>query len=368
VTSVVAQPAPAVDLTSVRPVPVATIAGTGRYVPSRRLTNAELEKTMDTSDEWIVERTGIRERRVAGPAEATASMAVEAARVALADAGMVESDIDLCLVATCTPDQIIPSSAAFVSDALGLRCGAFDINAACSGFVYGLVTASAMVGSAGCRAILVVGSETISRYVDLSDRGTGMLFGDGAGAVVVVPAGQGRAGSAARPGLLSWDLGCDGSAAGILSVTAGGSRLPTSAATVAANQHVVRMDGREVYRRAVRAVVDSATVTLAKAGVSADDIDLFIPHQANARIVDAVLPRLGISPERTFMNIEDYGNTSAASIPIALAEAVIAGRVKDGDLVLMIGFGAGMTWASALVRWGRGSPPPAGAFAPPEPA
>ena len=346
------QPAP----TRQRPAPGAVIAGTGHYVPERRLTNADLEQVMDTSDAWIVERTGIKERRIAAPDETTATMAVRAARTALADAGLTAADVDVCLVATCTPDQILPSTAAFVADSLGLRCGSFDLAAACSGFVYGLVTASALLGTGTMRSALVIGSETISRFLDTSDRSTGMLFGDGAGAAVLVPGPHAGLGGLDSPGLLAWDLGCDGSATGILEVVAGGSRLPTSAATVEANQHVVRMDGREVYRRAVRAVVESVTGTLATAGIEASAIDLFIPHQANARIVDAVLPRLGISPERTFTNIEHYGNTSAASIPIALSEAAAARRIHAGDLVLMTGFGAGMTWASALVRWHGGQP------------
>lgn len=344
------------------PHPAATIAGTGRYLPQRRVANTEIEQVMNTSDAWIVERTGIHERRVAAPEEATASMAVHAGRAALADAGMTPTDVDLVLVATCTPDQPLPSTAAFVSDALGSRVGAFDLNAACSGFVYGLVTAAAMVRS-GFRCALLIGSETLSRITDPADRSTGMLFGDGAGAAVIVPSPPADRASTApdapqpagdlRPGLLAWDLGCDGSAAQILDVPAGGSRLPASADTVAANQHVIHMEGREVYRRAVRAVVDSVGLTLERAGVTATDIGLFIPHQANARIVDAVLPRLGIPAERTFMNIDRYGNTSAASIPIALAEACADGRVSDGDLVLMTGFGAGLTWATALLRWGR---------------
>jgi 3-oxoacyl-[acyl-carrier-protein] synthase-3 len=333
------------------------IAGTGCYLPERRLTNADLEQVMSTSDAWIVERTGIRERRIAAGDEATASMAVAAARSALADSGLSATDIDLCLVATCTPDQVLPSTAAFVADALDLRGGALDVGAACAGFVYGLVTASALVAAGGVRAALVVGSETLSRILDVSDRSTGMLFGDGAGAVVVraaaagETAGHGQGAPIGASGLLSWDLGCDGSATGILRVPAGGSRLPATAETVAAGLHVIQMDGREVYRRAIRAIVESVSATLGRAGVAPEQVDVFVPHQANTRIIDAVLPRLGIAPERTITNIERYGNTSAASIPIALAEARRAGRIHDGDLVLMTGFGAGMTWASALVRW-----------------
>jgi 3-oxoacyl-[acyl-carrier-protein] synthase-3 len=277
----------------------------------------------------------------------TAVLAAEAGRLALERAGLQPHEIDLLILCTTTPDQSVPATSSPVSAALGLRCGAFDLNAACSGFVYGLVTAAAMT-RARFETVLLIGAETLSRITDTSDPSTGMLFGDGAGAVVV----KGTSGGSTA-GLLAWDLGCDGTATGILGQPAGGSLLPASAATVDANQHVLQMEGREVYRRAVRAVVDSATVTLERAGVRPEDVTLFIPHQANARIVDGVLPRIGIPAERTFMNIERYGNTSAASIPIALAEACEQRLITDGDLVLMTGFGAGMTWASALVRWGR---------------
>jgi 3-oxoacyl-[acyl-carrier-protein] synthase-3 len=335
--------------------PSSRIAGTGYYVPEQRLTNADLERLMDTSDEWIVERTGIRERRLAAPDEAAASMAVSAAVKALDNAQLRAEDIDLCIVATCTADQPLPSTASFVADALGIGGGAFDLGAACAGFVYGLISASAMVGTGGTRAALVIGSEVLSRIVDFTDRSTGMLFGDGAGAVVVVPSGgAGPSGPSDAPGLLAWDVGSDRSSTGILEIPAGGSRLPATAATVEAGLHFMRMDGREVYRRAIRAVVDSVEATLARAGVAPADVDLFIPHQANARIVDAVLPRLGIDASRTFTNIARYGNTSSASIPIALSEAGEQGRLHDGDLVLLTGFGAGMTWASALLRWGPG--------------
>jgi 3-oxoacyl-[acyl-carrier-protein] synthase-3 len=335
---------------------LAAIAGVGSCVPDRRVTNFDLEATMDTSDAWIFERTGIRERRVATPEQATSDLAVPAARAALADAGMDPADIGICLVATCTPDTFMPSTAAFVGEALGLRCGGFDLNAACSGFVYGLITAAAMVAG-GCGPALVIGAEIMSRWIDFSDRSTGILFGDGAGAVVLVPS-QTSARTPAdepgrEPGLLAWDMGSDPTAAGILGIPAGGSRLPASPETLAANQHIIRMEGREVFRRAVRVVVDSIALTLDKAGVKASDVSLFVPHQANSRIVDAVLPRLGLTPDQTLMNIDRYGNTSAASIPLALAEATDAGRLAAGDLVLMTGFGAGMTWATALVRWGR---------------
>ena len=312
----------------------AAIAGMGTAIPDHVRTNADLEALVDTSDEWIVERTGIRERRVAGPAESTASLAAHACASAIKDAGITPDDVDLLIVATVSPDQPMPAVAAFVQERLGLRCGAFDLGAACAGFVYSLVTGSALVTTGGARHVLVVGAETLTRIVDPDDRATVILFGDGAGAAVI--SGTDRDGL----GLVSFDIGCDGSAAELLEIPAG--------------QRYVTMRGSEVFRRAVRAVNDSATAALRKADLTAGDIALFVPHQANRRIIDAAGKHLGIPPERTMVNIDRYGNTSAASIPIALAEAADSGRLHDGDLVLLSGFGAGMTWASAVVRWGRG--------------
>lgn len=322
--------------------PVA-IAGWGTALPEERLTNADLEARVDTTDAWIVERTGIRERRVAGPGESTADLAVAAGAAALKHASVTPDEVDLLVVATATPEQPLPPTSAFVQDRLGLACGAFDLGAACAGFVYSLVTASSLVTAGALRSALVVGAETLTRVVDPGDRETCVLFGDAAAAVVLVPD--------ARPGLLAWDLGCDGSAASLLEIPAGGSRRPASAATVAAGEHYLRMEGREVFRRAVRAVVGSARTCLGRAQAAPSDVDLFVPHQANARIVAAAGARLGIPPERTVVNLDRYGNTSAASIPLALAEAADAGRMADGDLVLLSGFGAGMSWASTLLRW-----------------
>jgi 3-oxoacyl-[acyl-carrier-protein] synthase-3 len=314
--------------------------------PEGRLTNQDWVKLVDTSDEWITERTGIKERRVAGPEESTATLAIDAGLAAIKSANLTPADIGACMVATVTPEQPIPFTAAYVQDGLGLRCGAFDVDAACSGFVYALVLGSSLIATAGLDAVLVIGSETLLRIADWSDRSTAVLFGDGAGAVVLTPSADDDC------GLLSWDLGCDGSAAHLLSVSAGGSRLPTSAETVAAGQHYLRMEGQEVFRRAVRAIVESAAGAMDQAGVRPDDVKLFIPHQANLRIMTSAATRLGISAERMYVNVDRYGNTSAASIPLALAEAADAGRLEPGDLVLMSGFGAGMSWASALVRWG----------------
>ena len=324
--------------------PVAVV-GWGLSVPDRRVTNADLAARVDTSDAWIVERTGVRERRVAGPGESTATLATDAAAAAIKRAGLAADDIDLLIVATASPEQPLPHTGAFVGEALGLRCGSFDLSAACAGFVYELVVGASMLGI-GYQHVLIVGAETLSRIVDPEDRTTLVLFGDGAGAAVITR----TAGDA--PSLLAWDLGCDGSAAGLLEIPSGGSRRPATAETVAAREHYLKMAGREVFRRAVRAVVESANVTMERAGVTVDAVDWFVPHQANIRIIDAAAQRLGILPERTLVNIEHYGNTSSASIPLALFEAVDDGRVTDGDLVLLSGFGAGMTWASALLRWG----------------
>jgi 3-oxoacyl-[acyl-carrier-protein] synthase-3 len=321
------------------------VTGLGMAVPERRVTNFDLAEIVDTSDEWITERTGIKERRVAGDGETTASLAIEAGTAALKDAGIDPTDIGCCIVATCTSEQPIPPTSSFVQEGLGLRCGAFDIDAACSGFVYALVAGASMVASGAMGPVLVIGSETLTRVVDPTDRSTVILFGDGAGAAVLTPSEQ--------TGLLAWDLGCDGSLTGLLGIPAGGSRMPTSADTVAGGDHWLKMDGREVFRRAVRVIVDSARTTLDSAGLTADDVALFVPHQANIRIIDSAATKLGLPPERVFVNIDRYGNTSAASVPIALAEAAEAGRLHPGDLVLLTGFGAGMSWASALLRWSR---------------
>jgi 3-oxoacyl-[acyl-carrier-protein] synthase-3 len=324
----------------------ACIAGWGAAVPEQRLTNADLEQRVDTTDEWIVERTGIRERRVASADETTASLATEAGMTAIKHAGITPEDVDLLIVATATPEQPIPHTGAFVGEGLGLRCGSFDLGAGCAGFVYELVTGASLLTAGNLDHVLIIGAETLSRIVDPHDRGTCILFGDGAAAAVLSRSPEDG------PGLLAWDLGCDGSATGLLGIPAGGSRRPATPETIAAGLQYIKMQGQEVFRRAVRAVVDSAKTTLERAGVASSDVDWFIPHQANARIIEAASNRLGIRSEQTIVNIERYGNTSAASIPLAMSEAADAGRFADGDLVLMSGFGAGMTWGSALVRWG----------------
>lgn len=303
----------------------ARITAWGTALPDKTVTNTDLESWLDTSDEWIRERTGIRERRIG---TSTNELAIEAGRAALARSGSAPSDIDLVIVATVSPDQAMPATASFVQDALGLTCAAFDLNAACSGFVYGLVAAHGFLG-AGMNRVLIIGAETLSRITDWEDRGTAVLFADGAGAVVL-EATEGP------DAFLGWDLGSDGGAAGILHADVGG---------------FIRMDGREVFRRAVRAMVDSATRSMSRAGVTAADITVVVPHQANRRIIEAALERLDLPMERAALVLEHTGNTSAASIPLALVDAIEAGRLDEGDLVLLVGFGAGMTWSSAVLRW-----------------
>ena len=327
------------------------ISGWGTGIPEQRLTNADLEQRIDTNDQWIVERTGIRERRVVGPGESSATLAIEAGAAAIKNAGLTPDAIDLLIVATATTDQLIPHTGAFVGDGLGIRCGSFDLNAACAGFVYELVVGASLVNAGNFDHVLLISAETLSRIMDPTDRGTTILFGDGAGAVVLSAGSDDDDDHGAA--LLAWDFGCDGSAAHLLEIPAGGSRKPTTAETVANGEHYLRMAGQEVFRRAVRIVVESASNALERAGVSIDDVTWFAPHQANLRIIEAAGNRLGIPPERTLVNIERYGNTSAASIPLVLAEAADDGRIQPGDLVLLSGFGAGFTWGSALLRWGR---------------
>jgi 3-oxoacyl-[acyl-carrier-protein] synthase-3 len=308
---------------------VSAIVGMGTAVPSTRLTNKDLEQLLDTSDEWIVERTGIRERRIAGPEDTTISLSTAACAEALKDSGLDAELVDLLVIATITPTVKLPATSAYVQDNLSLSCGAFDLVAACSGFVYSLVMADALVQAGTARAALICGAETLSTIVAPDDRGTTILFGDGAAAAVIVPSAPGY-------GLLGSDLGCDGSAADILDIPAG--------------EQFVHMEGKEVFRRAVRACIGSAERALERSGLAPTDVNVFVPHQANTRIIDAVVERLGMTNARVIRNMDKYGNTSAASIPLALAESEPA----DGDVVLLCGFGAGMTWASAALRWGTG--------------
>lgn len=302
------------------------ITGLGSALPDKVLTNADLEQMAHTNDAWIVERTGIRQRHVGGM---TSTLSVEAGRKALDQSGIDPADIDLVVLATTTPDQLVPATASVVQDQLGLHCGAFDVNAACSGFTYGLVAAQGMI-TMGINNILVIGCDSLSRITDYTDRGTGILFADGAGAAVL------QCRQAEQSALLGWDLGSDGSAAGILYADIGGT---------------LQMEGKEVFRRAVRVMVDSGRKTLAMAGVTAEDLALVVPHQANLRIIESAMSKLDIPMDKASINLDRVGNTSSGSIPMALDEAVADGRVKPGELVLLVGFGAGMTWASALLRW-----------------
>jgi 3-oxoacyl-[acyl-carrier-protein] synthase-3 len=321
------------------------ISGVGSYVPDRIVTNHELERKVDTTDEWIRTRTGIAERRVAAAEQATSDLAREAARRALADARIEGAAVDLVIVATVTPDHPFPAVSSVVQDAIGApRAGAFDLNAGCSGFIYAMAVGTQFVQTGTYRNVLVVGAETLSRIVDWSDRATCVLFGDGAGAVVLSPAPEGY-------GFLSFDLGSDGSGASLLYVDAGGSRTPATAETVAQCRHSIRMNGREVFKFAVRAIADSTKKALIAAGLTVADINCFVAHQANARIFDAAADRLGIEPARVYNNVSRYGNTSAASIPLALDEARAEGKIRRGDIVALVGFGAGLSWASAIVRW-----------------
>ncbi len=301
------------------------ISGWGTALPDKVITNHELAETMDTSDEWIVARTGIRERRIGGT---TVGLSIESGRAALEMSGLDPSEIDAVVLATTTPDRQWGNAAA-VQHELGLRCGAFDVNAACSGFMYGLVTAHGLIAM-GADKVLLIGTDTLSRITDWDDRATAPLFADGSGAVVIesVP-GRGQ--------LLGWDLDADGSLGSLLYADVGG---------------FIHMEGKEVFRRAVRIMVDSATKSMEHAGVTADDIALIVPHQANIRIIQAACDRLGIEIERAAVVIERTGNTSSASIPLALADALENGRVASGDLVLLVGFGGGMTAASAILKWG----------------
>lgn len=322
------------------------IAGLGRYVPRRVVTNAELERLVDTTDEWITVRTGIKERRVAAPEEATSDMAVEAAQEALEQAGVDPAELDLVLVGTASPDMIFPATACLVQERLGAkRAGAADVSAACSSFVYGLALAHAQVVAGLAERVLVVGADTLSRITNWKDRSTCVLFGDSAGAAVVVP-------SDGQRGILSFWLGADGGGGPLLTLPAGGSRLPASFETVERGQHYIHMNGREVFKFASRIIPRAIEEVCERAGVSVAEVDLFVPHQANVRIIQSAAERLGQPMEKFYVNVQRYGNTSSASVPVALYEAVAEGRVRDGDLVALVAFGGGLTWASCLLRWG----------------
>jgi 3-oxoacyl-[acyl-carrier-protein] synthase III len=321
------------------------LTGWGRYAPSQVLTNADLERMVDTSDEWITSRTGIRERRVAAAHETTASMGAVAGLRAIRTAGIEPDDIDLIILATLTPDYWMPSTAALVKEAIGnSRAAAFDVMAACSGFVYGYATASAYIAAGLAKHALVIGAELLTRFLDYTDRGTCILFGDGAGAVVLSASDE----PTAPVGI---ELTTEPQGAYMIWLPAGGSKSPPSPETIARGEHKIRMEGRETYRFATRTLASTALAAAGKAGIAPADVDLFIPHQANIRIIEAVAKGLNLPMERMFVNLDKYGNTSAASVPIALAEAVNEGRVAVGDKIVMVAFGAGFTSGAVAMEW-----------------
>jgi 3-oxoacyl-[acyl-carrier-protein] synthase-3 len=321
-----------------------SITGLGCYVPKRVVTNDELSKMVDTSDEWIIERTGIRERRVAEPDEALSDLCLPAARDALDQAGVRAADLDLIIVATVTPDMFFPSTGAIIADVLGARdAAAYDLSAGCTGFMYALAQAHGMVSAGLSNRALVIGGDVLSKILNWHDRSTCVLFGDGAGAVVLEPVQD--------EGFVGFELGADGSGGVHLNLPAGGSRLPPTSETVAAEQHFVSMNGREVFKFATRVLVSSAEKLLEECDTSMDEVDVYVPHQANVRIIDHAARKLGVPEDRVVVNVDRYGNTSSGSIPLALADAVADGRLREGKLMLMTGMGAGLTWGSALMRW-----------------
>lgn len=323
----------------------AKILGTGSYMPEKVLTNAELEKIVDTSDEWITERTGIKERRLASEEQTSSDLAFNAAAAALKNAGLKARDLDLIVVGTVTPDMPFPSTACILQSRLGAKhAAAFDVNAACSGFLFSLSVGNSFVTSGQAKRVLVVGTEMLSKFTDWQDRTTCVLFGDGAGAVVLEQ-------SKDDTGILSVDIHSDGSLGDLLCIPGGGSKCPPSVETIADKQHFIRMKGNETFKVAVKTLEKVAVETLKKNKLSASDLALLIPHQANLRIIQATAKRLKLPEERVMVNIERTGNTSSASIPIALDEAVRYGRVRKNDYILMEAFGGGLTWASAMVKW-----------------
>jgi 3-oxoacyl-[acyl-carrier-protein] synthase-3 len=328
----------------------AAVAGVGSVLPERVIPNSYFESTLDTTDEWIQERTGIRERRFARDDQVTSDLAVDATRSALDAAGISADQVDLIVCATLSPDTPIPSTAVWVQRKLGLSCPAFDVNAACAGFSYAMSTGTAFIESGAAETVVVIGAEVLSRVLDMTDRGTSILFGDGAGAVVLRPS--------ASAGVIGSVLGADGRSAEILIIPAGGTRQPASHATVDARDHSIRMpNGRDVFKRAVVEMSNACRQLLDKSGYTPDDVDVLIPHQANARIMIAVAERLGIGLDRAVVDVGSVGNTSAASIPIALDRAWRSGRIREGALVLLTSFGAGLAWGANLVRWTAPQPP-----------
>jgi 3-oxoacyl-[acyl-carrier-protein] synthase-3 len=313
------------------------------------MTNHEIEKMVDTSDEWIVTRTGIRERRIAAPEEASSDLAYEASKEALADAGVTPDQLDLIIVGTATPDMLFPATACILQDRLGAKqAGAFDLSAACSSWEYAIAVAHGYIAAGLAETVLAAGAETLSKFINWKDRNTSVLFGDSAGAVVMQACEPGS-------GFLSFYLGADGAGGPLIALPGGGSRIPASFDSVERNQHFLQMNGREVYKFAVRCIPKAIEEAAQRAHIALEEVDWFIPHQANIRIIDAAAERLGQPREKFFVNVERYGNTSAASVPVALYEAVHGGRVQQGDVVVLVAFGGGLTWGSCALRWTKPS-------------
>jgi len=320
--------------------------GTGSYLPEKILTNQDMEKIVETSDEWIVTRTGIRERHVAAPNQFTSDMAVEAAKVALADAKLKATDLDLIIVATITPDTPTPATACWVQSKLGaFQAAAFDLSAACSGFVYGLTVAKAFVESGTYKHILLIGAEKLTAFIDWKDRGTCVLFGDGAGATIIGPVDEGH------HQILSSFMAANGNEADLLKIPGGGCRVPSSKESIEQSLHTLKMEGKEIFKTAVKVMSEATLEAAQRAGLKLEDFSLVIPHQANIRIIQAIGERLKLDPNKLFINLDKIGNTSAASVIIALDEAIKKGRVKKGDHLALVAFGAGTTLASCAVRW-----------------
>jgi 3-oxoacyl-[acyl-carrier-protein] synthase III len=332
--------------------PVGIIA-TGAYLPEQVLTNADLERMVDTSDEWITSRTGIRERRIAAPDEASSDLAFKAAEKALQQAGITAEQIDLIIVATVTPDMICPATACLVQARLGAsKAAAFDLSIACAGFLYGIATAAQFIATGVYQYVLLIGADCVSRIVDWTDRNMCVLFGDGAGATILGPVEEGY-------GFLSYELGVDGSGGDLLKIPAGGSRLPATEETVSDRLHMITMNGREVYKFAVKVIGNSIEAALEKADLTKEEIDFLIPHQANIRIIEAAVKRFGLTEDKVIVNVDRYGNMSSASVPVALDEAVRQGRIDKGDMLVLCGFGGGLAWGTAILRWaldGKTSP------------
>jgi 3-oxoacyl-[acyl-carrier-protein] synthase-3 len=323
----------------------AQVVGWGTYIPERILSNADLEQMVETSDEWITTRSGIKERRIAAPHESTSTMGICAAEKALAKAGLKGSDVDLVISASATPDYLFPATGCLIQDAIGAKCGAFDLEAGCSSFVYGMVVGSQMIASGGYQNVLLVGAETLSRFMNYQDRTTCVLFGDGAGAVVLQACPK-------EYGVQSFELGADGAGCELIMLPAGGSAKPASEETVRAGDHFVHMAGNQVFKFATLTLGACAARVATKAGWQLDEIDVFVPHQANLRIIEAAQRRLEMPMEKIVINVERYGNTSSASVPLAMVEAIDQGLIRKDRNVVMVAFGVGLTWAGVAMRWG----------------